>query len=136
MAQAPTHGMVLELNDRGQIIRSLQDPEGLVFSAVSEVEEENGILFIGSYNKKFVGTLDMKNLPPPVTPAPTPGPGSGERWMNATQCRFIFSCCCCCCCWWWWWCCCCCCCCCCCSASSSCLSFLSSSSYPPPWPSG
>ena len=73
MAQLSKHGLVVELNEDGQIIRSLHDPSGTLFPSVSEVEEENGILYLGSIDRPYVGRLSLARLPPPVQP----GTGSG-----------------------------------------------------------
>ncbi|XP_076443101.1 adipocyte plasma membrane-associated protein-like [Babylonia areolata] len=74
-AQMPKHGLVVELDQSGKIVRSLHDPHGLQYSAVSEVEEENGILYLGSLDRKFVGVLPLRRLPPPVMSS-SPGEGS------------------------------------------------------------
>ena len=73
MAQLSKHGLVVELNEDGQIVRSLHDPSGTLFPSVSEVEEENGILYLGSIDRPFVGRLSLAMLPPPVQP----GTGTG-----------------------------------------------------------
>ncbi|XP_076463926.1 adipocyte plasma membrane-associated protein-like [Babylonia areolata] len=75
MARAPKYGIVVELNADGQIIRSLHDPTGAAFTAVSEVEEEKGLLFLGSYSNKYIGVLSMSLLPTPVEPT-TPPPAT------------------------------------------------------------
>ena len=77
MADSSKMGMVLELDDKGEIIRSLQDPQGAVYSSVSEVQEENGILFIASPTKTFIGVLRL----PPVEQRPTvPSGGKTILW--------------------------------------------------------
>ena len=73
VAQLSKHGLVVELNEDGQIIRSLHDPSGTLFPSVSEVEEENGILYLGSIDRPYVGRLSLARLPPPVQP----GTGTG-----------------------------------------------------------
>ena len=47
-----------------QVIRSLHDPQATLFRSVSELQEENGVLYIGSYDRPFVGKLNMADLPP------------------------------------------------------------------------
>ena len=74
-AQLPKHGLVIELNSNGDIIRSLHDPTGQLFSSVSEVEEENNVLYLGSNNRNFVGRLNLSQLPPPMDPATAAGTG-------------------------------------------------------------
>ena len=58
-----------------QVIRSLHDPQATLFRSVSELQEENGVLYIGSYDRPFVGKLNMADLPPANQ---MPGDG-GER---------------------------------------------------------
>ena len=58
--------MVIELDDNGDIIRSLHDPTGHRFRGVTEVREESGILFFGSMDRGFVGTLKVSLLPDPI----------------------------------------------------------------------
>ena len=61
----PSFGIVVELDGSGTIVRSLQDPDGSKYTSVSEVAEENGILFIASKKKNFIGIIDLKTLPKP-----------------------------------------------------------------------
>ncbi|KAL8615677.1 hypothetical protein ACOMHN_034827 [Nucella lapillus] len=86
MKRAPKYGMVLELNQQGQIIRSLHDPHGVNYGAISEVDEYNGNLYLGSFKASFVGKIPMVNLPPVVTPPPTtPGsPSNKDTTVNAS----------------------------------------------------
>lgn len=65
MAQASKFGIIVELDADGNIIRSLQDPNGTVFHSVSEVAEENGILYIGSFDQPYVGRLPLTVFPSP-----------------------------------------------------------------------
>lgn len=66
MSQFNKHGIVVELDANGNIIRSLQDVDSVLYNSVSEVQEENGVLYIGSNDKNFVGKLLLKMLPPPI----------------------------------------------------------------------
>ncbi|KAK7103532.1 adipocyte plasma membrane-associated protein Hemomucin-like isoform X1 [Littorina saxatilis] len=70
IARTPKWGMAVELNEDGQIIRSLQDPEGRLFTAVSEVQEEDGLLYIGSFDRPYIGILNETLLPRPKLPTP------------------------------------------------------------------
>ncbi|KAL8624399.1 hypothetical protein ACOMHN_012799 [Nucella lapillus] len=63
MARKPRFGIVLELDGEGRVVRSLQDPVGLRFNSVSEVEEENGILYFASPVKKSVGVARLEWFP-------------------------------------------------------------------------
>ena len=55
------HGLLLELNDKGQIIRSLHDPTGKVIPGISEVHDDGGILYIGSLYAPYIGKLELKS---------------------------------------------------------------------------
>ena len=61
----PNFGIVVELDKNGKIVRSLQDPDGSKYTSVSEVAEENGILFIASKSKNFIGIIELNKLPKP-----------------------------------------------------------------------
>lgn len=46
----PKHGMLLEMNNDGKILRVFEDETGSVFPSASEVEETaDGVLYLGSY---------------------------------------------------------------------------------------
>ncbi|XP_031572251.1 adipocyte plasma membrane-associated protein-like [Actinia tenebrosa] len=55
----PKYGLILEVSDAGRILRSFHDPGGQVVSSASEVHEENGVLYIGSYFDTFLGKLKL-----------------------------------------------------------------------------
>ncbi|PVD25747.1 hypothetical protein C0Q70_13407 [Pomacea canaliculata] len=80
MMQSPKFGIIVELDANGKIIRSLQDPSGHVYSGVSEVNEVNNVLYLGSFEKNFIGRIDLSTLPQlPLQPAGTgTSPGSGS----------------------------------------------------------
>ena len=52
----PKHGLILELDKTGNIVRSLHDPTGIQSDA-SEIEEKDGVLYIGSYHLAHLGRL-------------------------------------------------------------------------------
>ena len=54
--------IVLQINDNGEITRSLQDPTAAVIESVSSVEDNNGILYFGSYKAPFIGKLKVPAL--------------------------------------------------------------------------
>ena len=76
----PNFGIVVELNQDGKIVRSLQDPDGSKYTSVSEIAEEKGILFIASKSKNFIGIIELAKLP---KPAPM-DPATGE-WRHLRQ---------------------------------------------------
>jgi len=58
---ASQYGMVLVLDEFGNIMDSLQDPGGLVIPSSSEIAEHDGVLYIGSYYSSFIGKLRLKD---------------------------------------------------------------------------
>ncbi|KAL8605746.1 hypothetical protein ACOMHN_066262 [Nucella lapillus] len=50
----PKYGLLIELDEDGQIVRSLHDPTGARVSATSEVEEKDGMLYVGSFSLPFL----------------------------------------------------------------------------------
>ena len=60
-ALASQYGMVLVLDEFGNIMDSLQDPGGLVIPSASEVAEHDGVLYIGSYHSSFIGKLRLRD---------------------------------------------------------------------------
>ncbi|XP_063692878.1 adipocyte plasma membrane-associated protein-like [Bolinopsis microptera] len=58
---ASQYGMVVVLDEFGNIMDSLQDPGGLVIPSSSEIAEHDGVLYIGSYYSSFIGKLRLKD---------------------------------------------------------------------------
>lgn len=56
---ASQYGIVVALDEFGNVLDSLQDPGGHVITSASEVAEHNGILYIGSYHSSFIGKLRL-----------------------------------------------------------------------------
>lgn len=56
----PKYGLVVEVDEEGQVLQSLHDPTGQVIPAVSEVEDRDGVLYFGSYNLPFMGRLHLQ----------------------------------------------------------------------------
>lgn len=57
MSMIPKYGLLIELDAQGQIIRSLHDPSGQVVPAVSEADEKDGVLYLGSYYLPYLSRL-------------------------------------------------------------------------------
>lgn len=57
----PKNSLVVELNENGQITRSLHDPTGSIVPDASEIHDEGDALWLGSYHSKFIGKLDLKD---------------------------------------------------------------------------
>lgn len=58
----PKYGLVIHLNERGEITKSLHDPTGTKITAVSEVEDKDGILYMGSYNLPYLAKLNLNSI--------------------------------------------------------------------------
>ena len=51
MQPAPVrHGFVLGIDENGNVIHNLQDPDPESYSPITSVEEEDGVLLLGSLN--------------------------------------------------------------------------------------
>ena len=55
------HSVLLELNENGQITRSLHDPTGSAVPGISEVHDDGDVLYFGCYKNPFVGKLVLKD---------------------------------------------------------------------------
>ncbi|KAK2150923.1 hypothetical protein LSH36_382g01005 [Paralvinella palmiformis] len=55
--------LIIELDEQGNIIRSLHDPDGERFSRISEVEEHAGHLYIGSFCVPYIGKVNTYKKP-------------------------------------------------------------------------
>ncbi|KAK9128950.1 hypothetical protein Syun_017747 [Stephania yunnanensis] len=53
------HAIAVKLSEEGQIVEVLEDSEGVSMKLISEVEEKNGKLWIGSVLFPFVGHYDL-----------------------------------------------------------------------------
>ena len=73
MARVPKYGMAIEVDEKGNILRSIHDPNGALYVAVSEIQEEKGTLYIGCAKRPFIGKLPVSALP-----AVTPPSGGGK----------------------------------------------------------
>jgi hypothetical protein len=52
----PKYGLLVELDKDGNIIQSLHDPTGTI-SSVSEADEKDGVLYLGSHNLPFLSRV-------------------------------------------------------------------------------
>ncbi|ELU04275.1 hypothetical protein CAPTEDRAFT_171602 [Capitella teleta] len=55
-------GMILELNQQGDIVRAFMDPSGEKVAFLSEVEDDSGILYLGSFSTPFMSRLNINKL--------------------------------------------------------------------------
>ena len=60
VSMIPKHGLLLELNKDGKVIRTLHDPTGKQVPAVSEAEEKNGVIYLGSYNLPYLSRVYLE----------------------------------------------------------------------------
>lgn len=51
----------MEVNENGQIVRSLHDPTGGIVPDVSEVHDDGDVLWLGSFRSNFVSRLELKD---------------------------------------------------------------------------
>ena len=58
---ASQYGIIVVLDEFGNILDSLQDPGGLVVPSASEVAEHDGVLYIGSYHANYIGKLRLRD---------------------------------------------------------------------------
>ena len=77
----PRYGLVLELGENGDIVRSLHDPLGTLFPSVSEVREANGHLFIASPHRNYIGVLKLRDILQSQGTSPV-RPGTGGFGFN------------------------------------------------------
>ncbi|XP_071511647.1 adipocyte plasma membrane-associated protein-like [Diadema antillarum] len=55
----PQYGLIIELNQEGEIVQSLHDPTGNVVQSVSEVLDTGSALYLGSYHAPHLLKLDV-----------------------------------------------------------------------------
>lgn len=55
----PQYGLIIELNQKGEIVQSLHDPTGEIAPSVSEVLDTGDALYLGSYHAPYLLKLDM-----------------------------------------------------------------------------
>lgn len=55
------YGLILELDEQGQVLRSLQDPEGDHFPFITSVQERGGSIYLGTLTGDSIGVLPLSN---------------------------------------------------------------------------
>jgi sugar lactone lactonase YvrE len=59
----PKYGIIVELDSSGNIVSSMQDPNGQVISDVSQVSDDGANhLYLGSFHSDFIAKVPKKNL--------------------------------------------------------------------------
>ena len=51
------HGFILGIDSNGNVIYNLQDPSPNSFSPITSVEEENGVLYLGSLDYPGIASI-------------------------------------------------------------------------------
>jgi hypothetical protein len=54
--------IIVELNTRGEVVRTLMDQEGETVRGTSDVEDVGGVLYLGSYDQNYIATIDARKL--------------------------------------------------------------------------
>ena len=57
----PKHGLIIEVNPQGQIVRSLHDEGGEVIESVSQVLDLGDRLLLGSYEAPYGAVVSLNN---------------------------------------------------------------------------
>ena len=55
----PRHALAVEINHKGHIVGSLQDPGAARIGAVSEAFEYNNTIYIGHFESRYLGALSV-----------------------------------------------------------------------------
>jgi len=56
------YGLIIELDSKGNILRSFHDPTGHVLPAVSHVDDQGTFLYLGSFATDFLARLDLRKV--------------------------------------------------------------------------
>jgi len=59
LPKAKSYGLVLVLDERGNIIRSLHDVGGIHVKEITSVQEHDGVLYLGNLHQDWVGRLKL-----------------------------------------------------------------------------
>lgn len=62
ISMIPRYGLLLEMNSEGKIIQTFHDPSGQVVPDVSEAEDKDGVLYLGSYSQPFISRLYLRRV--------------------------------------------------------------------------
>ena len=52
-----SYGLIVKMDEEGELVESLHDPTGAVIAHISEVVETKDVLYLGSYKNRFLGVL-------------------------------------------------------------------------------
>jgi len=63
LSLVPKHGIIIAINHQGNIVKSLQDPNGNIMF-LSEVVEQNGYVYIGSWKNDYIVQLNATEYLP------------------------------------------------------------------------
>ena len=60
--KSPINGIVIKINEQGEILESLHDPKGLKVHTITNTIERDSVLFFGSLFNNAGGKLDLREL--------------------------------------------------------------------------
>ncbi len=58
-ALAQPYGLIVKIDQNGNIVGSLHDPSGYI-SSISEVVDAGNVLFFGTYFEAFIGKVNLE----------------------------------------------------------------------------
>nr|VFK22482.1 MAG: hypothetical protein BECKMB1821G_GA0114241_100236 [Candidatus Kentron sp. MB]VFK28810.1 MAG: hypothetical protein BECKMB1821I_GA0114274_100737 [Candidatus Kentron sp. MB]VFK74106.1 MAG: hypothetical protein BECKMB1821H_GA0114242_100137 [Candidatus Kentron sp. MB] len=59
LPDAESYGLVLALDEQGNIVRSLHDVGGAHVKEITSVEEHDGYLYLGNLHQDWIGRLKL-----------------------------------------------------------------------------
>jgi len=62
MSMAKQSAMLIELSSSGEIKRILMDAEGQQVRLSSEVEDDDGVLYIGSFSEPYIARINTNRM--------------------------------------------------------------------------
>ena len=62
MKLIPKYGLLVHLDESGIITKTLHDPSGTKVPSVSEVEDKDGVLYLGSYLLPYISKIYLTDL--------------------------------------------------------------------------
>ena len=53
------YGLVVELDEDGEVLRSFHDPGGEVFGGVTSAKERDSVLYFGTLEQEWLGRMEL-----------------------------------------------------------------------------
>ena len=60
LAKGRARGLMVRFSEEGSVLDVLEDTSGVKWNSVSEAEERDGNLWVGSIHKSYAGKLKLK----------------------------------------------------------------------------